>query len=154
MFNRRRVIRRITNYRKRFGLLKSGFKRIVLRKTNRYLIVQLINFNSTGDLIQNHLNSKMYSSLKIGFKNILVSYIMGIKLGLLLQNVPENSLIFDIGQRRPLKGKPFFGWYFIEGFKKTSNSLISGKILVDMDLLNSFSEKKNFDLQKWIKENL
>ena len=46
-FRRRREGK--TRYDKRLAYVKSGLPRMVVRKSNRYVLVQFVEFNSTGD---------------------------------------------------------------------------------------------------------
>ena len=41
----------LTDYRKRLKLVKSGLPRFVVRKTNRYIIVQITESKAGGDKV-------------------------------------------------------------------------------------------------------
>lgn len=40
-----------TNYRKRLTLLVSGSSRLVIRKTNKHMLVQIVNYSENGDKV-------------------------------------------------------------------------------------------------------
>lgn len=63
--NVKRANRRITNYRKRFILLKSKLPRLVIRFTNRQIIMQLVVYESYGDrILKTWLSSKQLTTVK------------------------------------------------------------------------------------------
>jgi len=47
-----------TNYKLRLGLLKSGLLRIVIRKTNRYILLQVVESNEAQDKALISVSSK------------------------------------------------------------------------------------------------
>jgi len=55
-FKRRRTKK--TDYKARLALLKSGFPRLVVRKTNRYVIAQIVRSKEAQDAIVCSANSK------------------------------------------------------------------------------------------------
>lgn len=58
--NVKRANQRLTNYRKRFTLLKSNFPRLVIRFTNRQIIMQLVTYEPTGDrVLKTWLSAKL-----------------------------------------------------------------------------------------------
>lgn len=61
----KRASRRLTDYRKRYALLKSDLPRLVIRFTNRQIIMQLVTYEPQGDRI-NHtwLSSKLCTRSK------------------------------------------------------------------------------------------
>ena len=63
-FRRRREGK--TNYKKRLALVKSGLPKLVVRKSNRYIVCQLIQFDPRGDKVLLHVNSKQLE--KFGWK--------------------------------------------------------------------------------------
>ena len=103
---RRRRLEKKTDYKSRFSLLKSGKNRLIVRKTNRYLITQLIETNIAQDKVIIGVTSK--DLLELGWpkqkegslKSIMASYLTGILIGKLAKEKRIESAIFDIGMNR------------------------------------------------------
>ena len=76
-----------TDYLKRLKLLKSRLPRIVLRKTNRYIIAQYVTSKQTQDKIEISVNSKDLMKYKWpkefegSLKSIPASYLTGFLIG-------------------------------------------------------------------------
>jgi large subunit ribosomal protein L18 len=95
-----------TNYKKRLHLLLAKKPRLVVRVTNKKIIAQIIDFETTGDKILVGVDS---SALKkhgwnFSFKNIPAAYLTGYLIGkkALQKNIKE--AIFDLGFKLPVKG--------------------------------------------------
>ena len=95
-----------TDYRTRLILLKSGKPRLVIRKTNRYIIAQIVISDIAQDKIVVGLTSK--SLLEKGWpkelsgclKNLSAAYLTGFLLGKAAQKEKIHSAILDIGMNR------------------------------------------------------
>jgi len=92
-----------TNYKKRLSLLKSDQLRLVVRRTNTRVIVQLVKYEIAGDKI---IASSSSSTLKkLGWKgstnSIPAAYYAGFALG---SSTKGKSAILDIGLQSPHKG--------------------------------------------------
>lgn len=94
----RRRLEGRTNYKKRIALLKSGKLRLVIRRTNKYLILQVVKFEPQGDKVLYSVNSKelLKFGWNISFKNIPAAYLSGLLLGKKIKGKVD-SLILDIG---------------------------------------------------------
>lgn len=92
-----------TNYKKRLSLLKSGQLRLVVRRTNTQVIMQLVEYQTSGDKII--AASSSLSMKKLGWKgsvnNIPAAYWTGFALG---SAAKGKQAILDIGLQRPHKG--------------------------------------------------
>jgi large subunit ribosomal protein L18 len=100
-----------TNYYKRYKMLKSGQKtRAVVRKTNRYVIVQIIQFAPEGDLTLVGVHSKLL--FKYGWKsspdNTSAAYLTGLLAGFKAKKLGIEKVIPDIGLHRPTRGAKIF----------------------------------------------
>jgi len=95
-----------TNYLKRLKLLKSGKPRIVFRKTNRYIIAQLVESEEARDRIIIGLTSKKLiefgwpNELKGSLKSIPASYLTGYLLGREIKMKKIKEPILDFGMIR------------------------------------------------------
>jgi large subunit ribosomal protein L18 len=100
-----------TDYKARLIILKSGKTRIVIRKTNKYIIMQAIESNQSQDkvisgvtskeLVDNGWDKKFEGSLK----SIPAAYLTGILMASKLDSKKE--YILDIGMARNTKGRIF-----------------------------------------------
>ncbi len=110
-----------TNYKKRIAMLKGALKRVVVRKSNRAITMQIVEYERDGDKIVTSVNS---SELKaIGWEprcNIPTAYLTGM---LLAKKVKDRSsdFILDIGLYRPVKGSVIFA--AARGFKDSGLNL-------------------------------
>lgn len=93
-----------TDYKARLMLLKSALPRIVVRKTNRYIIIQYVKSKEAQDYIVTGANSKEllkygWEKEKIGsLKSIPACYLIGFLLGNKIKKIGKNSkAILDIG---------------------------------------------------------
>lgn len=90
-----------TDYKARLALLKSRKMRIVARKTNRYLIVQLIESKNSEDRVIMGINSKELAKYgwenKGSLKSIPACYLAGLLLGKRIKDKVKEEVIFDIG---------------------------------------------------------
>ncbi len=111
---KRRRLKGKTDYKTRLNLLKSLLPRIVVRKTNRYLIAQYIKSEDAQDKVIIGANSK--ELLKYGWskeaegslKSIPACYLTGLLLGKKIKNKEKDKIkvILDIGlQRNIAKGR-------------------------------------------------
>ncbi len=98
-----------TDYRKRLILLKSKSPRVVIRKTNRYIILQIIESEHAKDKVLYSVNTK--ELLKLGWaeekkgslKSISASYLGGLLLGKKAKELKE-KVILDTGLIPNTKG--------------------------------------------------
>ena len=100
-----------TNYYKRYRIIKSGQKiRAVIRKTNRYIIVQIIEFAPHGDKTLVGVHSK--TLFKLGWKgdpnNTPAAYLTGLLAGLKAKKLGIKYAVPDIGLHRAVKGARVF----------------------------------------------
>lgn len=89
----------LTNYRKRLKLVKSGLPRLVVRRTNRYIIVQAIQSMAGGDRTLTAALSKELRKLgwNGGLKNTPAAYLTGLLVGMKLKKLGIKKLVADLG---------------------------------------------------------
>jgi large subunit ribosomal protein L18 len=139
-----------TDYKLRLSLLKSPKPRIVIRRTNRYLIVQAIASKeaqdkviqgvSSKDLIANGWDEKFAGSLK----SVPAAYLTGM---LLAKKVKEKDFIVDIGMAKNIAGNRIYAVVkgLIDGGLKIN---ADAKAFPSEDRLNG--EHMSEDIQKII----
>ncbi|MBI2448972.1 50S ribosomal protein L18 [Candidatus Pacearchaeota archaeon] len=122
---KRRRKERKTDYKNRFNILKSELPRVVFRKTNRYIIGQLVESRDAQDKIIVSVNSK--DLLKFGWvwagslKSVPVSYLAGILLAKKIKDKSFNTAILDIGLIRDVKKSRIYA--FVKGVQDGGISL-------------------------------
>ncbi|AFZ70895.1 ribosomal protein L18 [Caldisphaera lagunensis DSM 15908] len=100
-----------TDYRLRYRLVISQKPRAVVRKTNKYILVQIVEFDAKGDktIVAAHSKelSKLYNWKGYG-KNTCAAYLTGYLAGLRAKQKGINEAILDIGLQTPSKGNRIF----------------------------------------------
>ena len=95
-----------TDYRKRLELLKGRKDRVVIRRTNTQIIIQLVKYEEEGDKV-------LYTFKSSGLKkqgwnhqanNLPACYLAGLVAGKEMANKKVKSAILDLGLRSPKKG--------------------------------------------------
>jgi len=102
-FRRRRMGR--TRYKKRLALLRSNKPRLVIRKKNREIIVQVVDFGYDGDRVILTVNGKSISKL-FGWpsrRNTPTAYLIGLYSAKLARQKGITEVVPDIGLHSPTK---------------------------------------------------
>lgn len=149
-FRRRRAGR--TDYEKRLGHLKSGKTRMIVRKTNRNIIVEFAGFEKKGDKVVTSRTSKALK--KLGFEgrcNTPSAYLTGMLCAKEAKKKGIQEAILDMGLHKATKGSVVFAAVkgaIDAGIKVPcdkevipSEARISGKHLSE-EISKSFSECK------------
>lgn len=109
---RRRRQENKTDYKLRLNLLKSGKPRLVIRKTNKYLIAQIIESDIAQDRVIVGITSKALLSKgwpedkASSLKSMTAAYLTGLLLGKMAKEKKIKEAILDIGmQRNVLKSR-------------------------------------------------
>lgn len=111
--SKRRRIESKTNYRKRLVLLKGKSPRLVVRKTNRYIILQIIESKNAQDKIISSVNSSELlehgwpSEMAGSLKSVSAAYLSGLLLGKKAGKLKER-LILDTGLIPSTKGSKVY----------------------------------------------
>lgn len=100
-----------TNYYKRYKMVLSRRLRFVVRKTNKYLWVQVVEFGLSGDRVIAAAHSreliKKYGWLG-GTKNIPAAYLTGLLASLRAIREGVRHAVPDIGLHKPTRGARVF----------------------------------------------
>jgi large subunit ribosomal protein L18 len=101
-----------TDYFARKKLLEGNMPRIVVRKTNRYVIAQLVESREAQDKTICLANSKELVKYgwpeKYSIKNITACYLTGMLLGKKMLNGEHKEAILDMGLIRSTKGNKIY----------------------------------------------
>lgn len=107
-FRRRREGK--TNFAKRLALIKGGRTRMVVRRSNKGVVVQFIDFDPKGDktlltVCGAHL-SKMYKWPSK--RNVWTAYLAGLMAGKMAKTKGVKEFVLDMGMYVPSKGSIIF----------------------------------------------
>lgn len=99
-----------TNYRKRLELLKSRKNRLIIRKTNTSIIMQVVSYEADGDKVLVGLTSKKLATYgwKHSGKNLPAAYLTGMLLGKEAAKKGIKEAIVDLGLQTPIKGSRLY----------------------------------------------
>lgn len=100
-FRRRREA--LTDYGKRLELVKSGVDRIVVRKTNKRIIGQIVKYSPQGDKILAYVDSNELLKMKWPSRsNRPTAYLTGLLLAKKAKKEASSDHILDIGIASPV----------------------------------------------------
>ena len=149
--NKRRRREGKTNYHKRLTLLKSGAPRLVVRKTNKYIILQIVRSKDAQDKVLHTVSTK--DLLKSGWpkdkegslKSLDAAYLGGLLIGkLALDSGLNERVILDSGLIPSTKGSRVYA--VVKGAVDSGLKIAHGKeILPSNEMVNKY---KFFDKVK------
>lgn len=106
-FRRRREGR--TDYQKRLALLKSHKPRLVVRKTLRAILAQVVKDSPKGDVVIASADSRQLSGFGfVGGRNTHSAYLTGLLVGKKAAKAGVKDFVLDIGLHAPTKGSVVF----------------------------------------------
>ncbi len=99
-----------TNYKKRMGYLRSRMPRLVIRKSLRNIIAQVIVYEQQGDRIIAAASSAQLK--KLGWKssgsNIPAAYLVGYLVGKKAKTSNIEEAVLDLGIYQQIKGSKLY----------------------------------------------
>ena len=103
-FKRKRQGR--TDYKQRLKLISSGKIRLIVRKTNKNVIIQFVEYSPKGDLIKvsGHTNELKKYGWVGSRRNSYCAYFIGLLTGLKAVKKDIKEAILDIGLNKSIKG--------------------------------------------------
>lgn len=129
-FKRRREGK--TNYYKRYTFVKSRVDRLVVRITNKYVIVAIMRFSPVGDQTLAMAHS-IELVKKFGWKgdtnNTSAAYLTGLLAGLRAKKLNLGKIAADIGLFTPSRGARVF--YAIKGAIDAGLNIPVGDVGID-----------------------
>lgn len=99
-----------TDYKTREALLKTKEPRLVIRKTDKYVITQIVKSKEAQDFTVCNANSKELSKFgwNLSFKNIPAAYLTGFLIAKKAKEKGIKRVIVDIGFYRSTKGSKLY----------------------------------------------
>lgn len=156
--DKRRRIENKTDYRKRLILLKGKVPRFIVRKTNKYIILQIITSKSAQDKVVYSINTK--ELLKFGWpeerkgslKSISAGYLGGFLLGKKTKGF-KSEVILDIGLIPNTKGSRVYA--AVKGLLDSGVKIkCSQKILPSKEMLEGKFTKIKPEIFNKIKDRI
>ncbi|HUR68064.1 MAG TPA: 50S ribosomal protein L18 [Candidatus Thermoplasmatota archaeon] len=100
-----------TDYRTRLALLKSGEARVVVRTTNRNVIVQFVTYDEKGDNVVATAEARELSELgyNAAGNNTPSAYLTGRLAATRAKEKGVDNGVLDLGRAQPHKGGVIFG---------------------------------------------
>lgn len=99
-----------TDYRLRYGVLKSGKSRLVIRKSSNNIICQIITYDSKGDKVTASADSRNLKAL--GWSghcgNIPAAYLTGMLCGSEAKKADIKEAVPDLGLYTSVKGSRIY----------------------------------------------
>lgn len=99
-----------TNYKKRLTLLVSGTSRIVVRKTNKNMVLQIVDYDEKGDKVI--VTASSAELKKYGWDhatgNLPAAYLTGMLVARKSLKKNIKTAIVDLGLQIPSKGSRLF----------------------------------------------
>lgn len=162
-FKRRR--KALTDYKKRLKLVKGGMDRVVIRRTNKRVIGEIIRYDEKGDKILAYADSNLLRKYKWPSRNNRpTAYLTGLLLAKsALKKIKGEEYVLDIGLSSPVKNSiPFvFAKGCIDGGLKLKADITMDEKLYDYSdtkytkgLREKDSERYNRQYGAYIKENI
>lgn len=99
-----------TNYKKRIAYLSSGIPRLVVRKSLKNIIAQIIKYEPAGDKVLVSASSQELKKLgwKLSGSNLPAAYLVGYLIGKKAKDAKINESILDLGLYQPIKGSKLY----------------------------------------------
>ena len=106
----KRRINSKTNYKKRLALLRSNLPRLVVRKSNKKVLVQIIEYNVSGDKTIVSADSRELKKFgwTLNTRNTPSAYLAGLLCGLKAKEKKIVEVVLDIGLNSSVHGSVVF----------------------------------------------
>ncbi|MEM4640983.1 MAG: 50S ribosomal protein L18 [Candidatus Pacearchaeota archaeon] len=148
-----------TDYKARLAMLKSGLLRLVVRKSNRYIIAHIVKSIEAQDYTLAYANSKELKKYgwPLGFKNLAASYLTGFLLGKkFIKIYPEaknQKMILDIGLQRSTKGSRIYAC--VQGMLDSGIEVLCKKeMLPGARVMMEYKNKKIKEILEEVKKEI
>lgn len=146
---RRRRLEGRTDYKARFGMLKSGKSRLVVRKTNRYMLAQLVTSVAAQDTVVASVSSK--DLLAKGWpakdsgslKSLPAAYLTGF---LLVKRAKMKEAILDAGMYRNIKKSRIYA--VVQGAVDAGLKIPHDPAILPTDLLTKHPKAAHLKLKE------
>ncbi len=99
-----------TDYKKRMKFIASNKLRLVIRRSLKNILLQIIEFHPAGDkvILSAHTSELKKYGWKAGTSNLPSAYLLGLLLGLKAKKSGLKEAILDLGLQSPTGGSVFY----------------------------------------------
>jgi len=106
----RRKLSGRTNYRKRLKMLVSGSSRLVVRTSNKHIMVQVVDYSENGDHVIITAKSSELKQLgwDLATSNLPAAYLTGLLAGQKAKAKKATEAIADLGLQTPAHGSRLY----------------------------------------------
>ncbi|MBU5678551.1 MAG: 50S ribosomal protein L18 [Candidatus Aenigmatarchaeota archaeon] len=105
----KRRVKKKTDYYQRLGLLKSKLPRLVVRKSLKNILAQVVEYKPQGDhIITSSISKELRKYGWKGGNNLPAAYLTGLLIGLKAKKLGIKKVILDIGLQRSVKGSKIY----------------------------------------------
>jgi large subunit ribosomal protein L18 len=142
----------ITDYQKRYKLLKSDITRAVVRPSNKGLMIQFIDYRPSGDLVRVTVTHKtLQKEYGISGNNIQAMYLAGYLAGKKAVEKGIESAILDTGRYRFIHGGRLSA--ALKGIVDSGIDMHADEgVFPDESRINGDHLKNKVDLSKYVKK--
>lgn len=142
-----------TDYQARMEMLKSEFPRLIIRKTNKYIIAEIAGSKEAQDFVMCYANSKELQKLgwNLSMKNIPAAYLTGCLIASKAKKKNIKKVIVDLGIQRSTKGSKLYA--VIKGAKDNGLDInCSAEIMPSEDRIKGKHLAKKDNIEELIKK--
>jgi large subunit ribosomal protein L18 len=153
---KRRRLEGKTDYKSRLALLASRKPRLVVRRTNRYIIAQIVVTSNAQDKVIYSITSKVFltkgwpKEYKGSLKSLGASYLAGIMLGKIAKGKVKEATL-DIGMHRSVPKARIYA--VLKGFLEAGIKVPHDSSVLPTDEMLESNEKTR-SLIKKLKEKI
>ncbi|MBW2974225.1 50S ribosomal protein L18 [Candidatus Woesearchaeota archaeon] len=146
-FKRKRLGK--TDYRKRLRILSSNRPRLVVRKSLKNILAQVVEYKGKGDKVILSVHSSELK--KMGYDgnkgNIPASYLIGLLIGSKAKKSNIRELVLDIGLQKSVKGSRIYS--LLKGCIDSGLSIPHSKEIFPSEDRIKGAHIKNFNSNKF-----
>ncbi len=142
----------LTNYNKRVALLKGNTMRVIVRRTNKSVLMQVAEYAPAGDRIVASVNSKELAPIGWNPKcNIPTAYLTGLMLARKAKSLGAKQFVLDIGIYKPVKSSVIFAAAkgAADGGMKLTNSIEFDQKRLSGQHIANYADKLKGDEQTY-----
>ncbi len=162
IIRKRRRLQNLTDYKKRVALVKGDMPRIVVRRSNKQIIMQIVEYHSDGDIVIAMVTSNELK--KFGWSprsNTPTAYLTGMLLTKKSEKLNGRECILDIGLYKPAESAVLFAaakGAMDNGIKLRANIKFDESRIKGTHIKNYYSQSKDnfagYDKEKFNVEKI
>ncbi|WP_337860250.1 50S ribosomal protein L18 [Ferroplasma sp.] len=142
----------ITDYQKRYRLLKSDITRAVIRPTNKGMMIQFVDYNPSGDNVRVTVtNITLQKEYGVHGNNIQAMYLAGYLAGKKAEGKGIESAILDTGRYKFIHGGRLAA--ALKGIVDSGIDIpVNEDVFPDESRINGEHLKNKVDISKFVKK--